>query len=164
MINYSQTRAYVARGRGGASTGKTRKERTTIAAKLGKYLQNWMRECGKGNEELRPETSWGGMITRTHFPKTPFGVRPGLGPAYVFSLREWCYYLILSYLTPTLAPLHAAPNGVPKHGPASSGPLHKGCVRPRAARLHVPARTCMAPWSPQPSFTSHTIITYVELR
>ena len=44
------------------------------------------------------ETSWGGIITLTHFLKTPFGVRPGLGPASVFSRREWCYYLILSYL------------------------------------------------------------------
>ena len=62
VINYSQTRAYVARGRGGASTGtgKTRKERTTIAAtKLGMYLQNWMRECGKGNEELRKQVGVG---------------------------------------------------------------------------------------------------------
>ncbi len=64
VINYSQTRAYVARGHGGASQGKAiskRRGRTTIAAKLGMYLQNWMRECGKGkgNEELRKQVGVG---------------------------------------------------------------------------------------------------------
>ena len=62
VINYSQTRAYVARGQGGASQGKAiskRRGRTTIAAKLGMYLQNWMRECGKGNEELRKQVGVG---------------------------------------------------------------------------------------------------------
>ena len=64
VVNYSQTRAYATRGQGGASAAniikRGRKERTTIAAKLGMYLQNWMRECGKGNEaELRKRVGVG---------------------------------------------------------------------------------------------------------
>jgi hypothetical protein len=58
VINYSETRAYTARGQGVKTISK-RRERTTIAAKLGMYLQNWMRECGQGNEELRKQAGVG---------------------------------------------------------------------------------------------------------
>ena len=58
VINYSQTRAYTVRGQGVKLISK-RRQRTTIAAKLGMYLQNWMRECGQGNEELRKQAGVG---------------------------------------------------------------------------------------------------------
>jgi hypothetical protein len=55
IIDYNQSRTYKARGQGDTSAWTTirRKEKTTIAARHGMFLQNWMQECGESNEHLQ---------------------------------------------------------------------------------------------------------------
>jgi hypothetical protein len=55
IIDYNQSRTYKARGQGDTSAWTTirRKEKTTIAARNGMFLQNWMQECGEGNKHLQ---------------------------------------------------------------------------------------------------------------